>query len=78
MWCEGYYDTAGYDTYEAAFEIADFERRLKRERQFDDYDLVDNEEQSTVLGNLFNNLKVSLFVSQDGIVKLNIFLNKIF
>ena len=40
MWFECVYDD---DPYEREFEIADFERRLRRERQFDIFD----SEQST-------------------------------
>ena len=77
MWFESVYDSADYDPYEEAFEIADFERRLQRERQFDAYDLFEYEKHSKlILGNLFNKLDVSFFVSQDGIVKLKIVFNK--
>ena len=76
MWFESVYDSADHDPYEGYFEIADFERRLKRERQFDAYDVYEYEKQSKNIGNLFNKLDVSLFVSQDGIVKLNIAFKK--
>ena len=75
MWFENVYDS---DPYEEAFEIADFERRLRRERQFDAYDVCNFERPSNIIfGNLFDKLNVSLFVSQDGIVKLRMFFSKI-
>lgn len=69
MWYEKFYDNDVYDPYEQAFEIADFERRFKRERQFEIYDdYFDNGKPPK--------LTVSLLVLQNGIVKLNFFLDK--
>lgn len=67
MWFESVYDNPAYDPYEEAFEIADFERRFRREHQFDD---CDDEKSSTP------KLNVSFLVFQNGIVKLNMFFNK--
>ena len=73
MWFESVYDRSDYDPYEEAFEIADFERRLRRERQFDAFESFDEKSSNIIFGNLFNKLDVSLFVTQYGIVKLKIF-----
>lgn len=81
MWFESVYDSDPYDPYEQAFEIADFERRFRREHQFDAYDVCDHyrdneKSSSSIFEKLAPKINVSLSVLQNGIVKLNMFLNK--
>ena len=81
MWFESVYGSDAYDSYEKAFEIADFERRYRREHQFDAYDVCDHycdneKSSSSIFQKLAPKINVSLLVFQNGIVKLNIFFNK--
>ena len=75
MWFESVYDN-DHDPYEEAFEIADFERRFRRETDvYDDY-CNDYKPLSNIFKKISPKLNVSLLVLQNGSVKLNMFFNK--
>ena len=73
MWFESVYD----DDYDRVFENADFERRLRRERQFEHLDFEHYNFTNKQIMNRRTYVNVLLFVCKNGYVNIVLDINSV-